>query len=106
MRVGISETGLAKEIRTNNEKTTVTKKVMNEFLEDVSAAKQMWSHGESAPWIEAPREIIERYNKDITAFNKVLFFTFDGVNVCETGTLQRAQAKLALSIEDRERGDK
>lgn len=103
---GLSAPNLASEIKTNNEKTGVSKKVMNDFLEDIATAKQQPPGEDGVPWVEAPIEIIQRYNRNLPAFYQVLFFTFDGVNVCETGTMQRAKALLALSVEDRARGVK
>lgn len=94
-------------MKANNEVTVVTKKVMNDFLEDIASAKQQPRTGEEgSPWVEAPMEIIKRYNKDLASFYQVMFFTFDGVNVCETGTMQEAKRRLAMSVEERQRGVK
>ncbi len=87
-------------MKTNNEKTSVTKKVMNDFLEDVATAKQMPMETDGR-WIEAPIEIIQRYNKNMASFYETLFFTFDGVNVVETGTTREAKKRMAASVEDR-----
>jgi hypothetical protein len=55
--------------------------------------------GDAMAIIEAPREIIEYFNRGrmIQAFDAVGYFIYHGVCVCETGKKADIEAKIAES---------
>lgn len=77
-----------------------TRDELNQFLEDVAVQKAL--SGSEFPEIEAPRVIIEFYNKgNIKGFDDAGYFIFDGVKVFEAGKKEDAKRKESLSMEEK-----
>lgn len=86
--------------------------MLNQFLDSINDALQLPiaevaenEPPEDMPWVEAPREVIEHYNKgSIKGFdNGPLYFVFQGVKVYEKG--RRNEARLReKSLEERNFG--
>lgn len=83
-----------------------TRDELNQFLENVAVSKAMSLNGES-PEVEAPRSVIEYYNRNnIKGFDDVGYFVIDGVRVYEMGKVDEAKRRDALTMEEKNHGGK
>lgn len=78
-----------------------SREMINKFMEDVAYAISGKPAGEvEMPWLEAPRVLIEYFNKGkMAGFEDVQYFVFSGVKVAEEGKLEEAQIKDSRSTE-------
>lgn len=98
MKAGTSNNLLGNQIEENNrDKGVVTHAEINQFLDAVTRAKMFpdLKDGEVIPSVEVSRHVCAYYNKDMAAFDKVGYFTFNGVNVYEEGKKEEAQKRDA-----------
>jgi hypothetical protein len=65
----------------------VTSEELQSFMLKISLAQTNPDHDRDGgiPWIEASRGIIEHYQRDLKAFDKVKYFIFHNVKVYEEG---------------------
>ncbi len=98
MKAGTSNNSLGNQIEENNrDKGAVTHSELNQFLDAVTRAKMFPQLGPNdvIPSVETSRNVCQYYNKDMEAFDKVGYFTFNGVNVYEEGKKEEAQKRDA-----------
>jgi hypothetical protein len=72
--------------------------VLNAFLEDVAHAMSMKEDSLDTPEIEAPKEIIDHYNRQ--GLGPAKYFIFQGVKVYLEGTMAEVQKTENLSSEE------
>lgn len=83
-----------------------TREELNQFIEDIAVNKAMSLSGD-IPEIEAPRSVVEYYNrKNLEGFDSVGYFIYEGVKVYEAGKMQDAKKKDAVTVEERNFGGK
>lgn len=97
-KAGTSNNSLGNLIEENNKELgPLTHSEINQFLDAVTRAKMFpeLKDGDTLPSIEVSRNVCAYYNKDMAAFDKVGYFTFNGVNVYEKGKKEEAQKRDA-----------
>lgn len=78
-----------------------TREELNQFLENVAVTKAMSVNG-GIPEIEAPRVVVEFYNKaNLKGFDDVGYFIFQGIKVFEEGKVEEAKIRDGLTMEEK-----
>lgn len=75
---------------------------MNRFFENVGAAIGLGPQDEDMPWTEAPRSVLEHFNRGkMKGIDDVGYFIYQGCRVYEDGKHDEALGRDLLSPEER-----
>lgn len=86
----------------NSITSSVTREELNKFFEDVGIAIQMGPIDDDMPWVEAPRAVLEHFNRsNMAGVDSVGYFVYQGCKVYEEGKQEEARAKELASPEQR-----
>lgn len=102
MKRSTSKNLLGEEIAKNKKSSKVSREMLNEFYDAIQDAELAGiPDDDDMPWVEAPREIIEQYNRNsMKGFEEgPLYFVFQGVKVYEAGRREEAIKRNSLTLE-------
>lgn len=71
------------------------------FAEDIQIAKMQGpEEGDDIPFVEAPRHVIENYNRGRMAdFDKIGYWIFQDCRICETGKSGEVRGKIQAGFQ-------
>jgi hypothetical protein len=104
---GTSNNVIAEELTQNKRNEGLTREEVNNFLNEITDAKQAWIENGRGPLaeIEVERHVIERFNKaGMKDFDDTKYFIYNDVRVYEKGTKEHAKARENMTMEEKLHG--
>ena len=107
MKNGLFNNLLKEQTTQNNLTEGPTREQFNKFMSDVQQAAIFYQNDDTMPWVEAPKAIVDYYNKSPKAaegFKATGYFIFQDVKVYEEGNRAQSVANERQTIEEKKFG--